>query len=934
MELAIKDISYQSNSDLLQPHGTSWFDFNGSSRIHIYLPPEDLETRSFSTGKLGTSQKSPFSALEVLLQRFIFLSTNNLLDQRKFNQVCNWIAGKCGADILVFLCQLKSISMEVFASKVLYSAIESGNTYLASRVLQCRAHLQEDPSQSQRFAEYLSEAVHNGHEAMVELLCKALSKAGVPPKVKHRWTWLYEWGSSLPILHTLLDFGADPESFGTEKPGLPLINAAFNGNLQAVKLLLDAGARVDLYLPSYRGTALQAAASRGHLEVAKYLMESGADVDSPGVLFFHLHNLFRTNPTEDEMISVQTPIQIATKMNNLDLLQILLQHEASATACPVSANPDFDKICDRQAMSFKCERLRGYKPQYWGPRSVYTALQYAVLNQNLDMVALLLSEGVAPDSRVAPGVGDTPLQMSARLSNFELFQLLLFHGADVNAPPAAFNGRTAMQAAAECGNWEILSMLHSEGARINAPAGAELGMTALQAACLNGHSLMAGFLLAHQANLNAAPSPMAGLTPLQAAATHGDVGLVSDLISLGAESNAPATEMGTTALVAAIENQSLPLLKTLVQHGTNVNPTGDYKLSSPLREAVAWDWLEGVKFLLEHGANANDTPFEVATSGEYAESGSELLSPLGAAITNESEGMIELLLQYGADVLATAIPSRNNSSSALICALQSGRSLHIIYMLLAKVQELEKHPGWEDALKFALEGPDDIGIDSSRLIIEKLSPLPLPLRHNAIQRGWDALNLFCFEVGKENMLEVITILLQLGAELDRRAEDGTTLLQRIAGIECSKSCRFLVSHGAAVNTHASRRYGTPLQEAIRNKNVRTANLLLDHGADVNALPAERWGVTALQAASINGMLRMALRLLECGADVSAPAAQEEGRTAIDGAAERGNRDMVQLLLNAYREQEGLRPICNQAAGYAEKEGHYEIARWLRGYSPV
>jgi FOG: Ankyrin repeat len=109
---------------------------------------------------------------------------------------------------------------------------------------------------------------------------------------------------------------------------------------------------------------------------------------------------------------------------------------------------------------------------------------------------------------------------------------------------------------------------------------------------------------------------------------------------------------------------------------------------------------------------------------------------------------------------------------------------------------------------------------------------------------------------------------------------------------------------------------------------------LEHGADVNALPAAKWGVTALQAASTHGMLGMAVRLLERGADVCAPAALEDGRTAIDGAAERGHLEMVQLLLNTYGDHEDLRSVCSQAADYAEREDHHEIAQWLRRYSSV
>lgn len=224
-------------------------------------------------------------------------------------------------------------------------------------------------------------------------------------------------------------------------------------------------------------------------------------------------------------------------------------------------------------------------------------------------------------------------------------------------------------------------------------------MTALQAACLNGHALMAAFLLAHQANLNAAPSSVSGLTPIQAAATYGDIGLVKDLVSLGADVAAPATEMGTTALLAARKHKSMPLLKILVKNDADINLTGHYDLRSPLRETARASWFKGVAFLLKHGANVNDTSFEIATSDEYVD---ELLSPLRWAISNSSAEMVDLLLRQGADVLTTAMFDRIDSQSALAYALTRS-SLGLINLLFAKVQGLEKHPWWEDALKLALD---------------------------------------------------------------------------------------------------------------------------------------------------------------------------------------------------------------------------------------
>ncbi|GMF83935.1 unnamed protein product [Aspergillus oryzae] len=896
LEISMRELTPQSDSDLPQLHVGPDSRLGTKNDLNIYLPPEDLEIGNSSTTNLRALQgKSPFSILKVFLQRFAFLSANNRLDQWQFNEVFSWIVEKGGANILLFLCWLKSPLMKVFARKVFCSAVMFGDISLGRKVLQCGVRLKtDDPTQRSRLTDYLSTAIHGRHEAMVELLCKA----GIHPEVNNRWSWRDDWDLQLPILHTLLAFGADPERFFIEEgTGFPLINAALNG----------------------------------HLEVARYLIQHGADTNVPCVMQIEIS---RYCYFDDEMIPLLTPVQIAAKVNNPGLVHMLLQHGASAMACPVSAHPDFKLYFSRRAEE-DWNVTQRYKPRYDSRQKVYTALQYGALNQIMEIIALLMCTGVAPDSRVAPYVNDTPLQMSTRLGNVEMFRLLWSWGADLDAPPAARNGRTAVQGAAESGNLMILLMLRRAGAQINEPAGAEQGMTALQAACLNGNSLIAGVLLAHGADLNLGPSSVEGLTAIQAAAAHGDIRLVRDLVTLGAEVNAPASEGGMTALLAAIKHESLPLLELLVQHGADVNATGAYGFLSPLTEAASRNWLGGVQFLLEHGANVNDTPFDLAMSDESEEyAPRELLSPLGWGIKSLSLKMVDILLQHDADVLVAVIYNQSVSRSALMHAIHEGSSHEVIDLLLTKVPGLQNHPGWEDAFKVALVDSFEVDTIYCQRILAKVNSLPPLLRHRAIQKAWDALSSYDDDLNDadETLVETIELLIESGVSLDSRAEDGCTLLLRAAYYGYDKSCTSLIAHGAAVNIYPTNDWGTPLQEAINSSHVNIANVLLEHGADINAPPAENRGVTALQAASINGMFELAVRLLDRGADVSAPAAPRNGRTAIDGAAERGHFDMVQLLLNAYGKDADLEPVRRQAANYAEKEGHLEISQWLRGFS--
>ena len=60
-----------------------------------------------------------------------------------------------------------------------------------------------------------------------------------------------------------------------------------------------------------------------------------------------------------------------------------------------------------------------------------------------------------------------------------------------------------------------------------------------------------------------------------------------------------------------------------------------------------------------------------------------------------------------------------------------------------------------------------------------------------------------------------------------------------------------------------------LQEAVHKDDMKTVNLLLDHGADVNAEPGSS-GAAAVQHAAKMGNFEILRVLLEAGGDVNAP----------------------------------------------------------------
>jgi ankyrin repeat protein len=111
------------------------------------------------------------------------------------------------------------------------------------------------------------------------------------------------------------------------------------------------------------------------------------------------------------------------------------------------------------------------------------------------------------------------------------------------------------------------------------------------------------------------------------------------------------------------------------------------------------------------------------------------------------------------------------------------------------------------------------------------------------------------------------------------------------------------------------------------------NLLINHGAKVNAPPGMDGGATALQIAAIHGYLGIARRLIDIGARVNALKARFDGQTPLQGAGEHGRIDMLQMLLDegvVVTSEFGSRHY-RRAIELAERNGHWAAARLLINY---
>jgi uncharacterized protein len=319
-----------------------------------------------------------------------------------------------------------------------------------------------------------------------------------------------------------------------------------------------------------------------------------------------------------------------------------------------------------------------------------------------------------------------------------------------------------------------------------------------------------------------------------------------------------------------------------------------------------------VQKLLDAGANPN-------LANRYG------VHPLELAINNGDLAMVRLLLKAGADPRSTD----TTGESCMILAVQSG-SLDIVQTLLAagaKADEADAHFGQTPLMVAAREGYPDIvrvllargaRVDA-RTRAGAAPPFRLPASNagskgeGIVRGGWPergerdpipGAKTPLLYAAREGHLDIVRLLLDAGAGIERADADGVTpLLMAILNGQIPVAT-YLLDRGADVR--ASDWYGqTPLFAAVdlrdldvpgpthdngvdRDAALQLVKAILKHAPDVDARtreypPERRWitrlgslswvdftGQTAFLRAALAGDVTVMRLLLEHGADANIP----------------------------------------------------------------
>jgi ankyrin repeat protein/beta-lactamase regulating signal transducer with metallopeptidase domain len=176
-----------------------------------------------------------------------------------------------------------------------------------------------------------------------------------------------------------------------------------------------------------------------------------------------------------------------------------------------------------------------------------------------------------------------------------------------------------------------------------------------------------------------------------------------------------------------------------------------------------------------------------------------------------------------------------------------------------------------------------------------------------------------FEAAMRNNLELAQMLIDRGAEVDVADSQGYTALDRCGNYGYAQMAELLIKAGANVNAvNAQRKEGTPLHTAASEGHNNVIDVLIRHGADLNAKAFG--GFTPLTVAVLTGHADSAKLLAERGAELDLLGAAGVGRldvvrrmvtadppktesavaagmTALHAAAMGGHLDVIQFLLS-------------------------------------
>jgi ankyrin repeat protein len=439
------------------------------------------------------------------------------------------------------------------------------------------------------------------------------------------------------------------------------------------------------------------------------------------------------------------------------------------------------------------------------------------------------------------------------------------------ASAAAHAATTDVADAAKRGDREAVRAALARKADVNA---AQVdGSTALHWAVERDDLDMADQLIRAGARVTARTRE--GITPLQLAATNGSAAMLDRLLKGGADANAPLTAGGDTALMMAARTGKTDAIRVLVEAGGNVNARETWGGTTALMWAVSEGHADAARLLVGAGADVNArsnyvaaangrgfegrTPVANRTDPKTEEFASGWLTPLTLAAREGDVEMARILVNGGADVNAPA----GDGKTALALAIFNGN-----YEVASFLVDNKADVNTADAQRFTplFWAVDRRNMETAPNFPWMVTADPLPLIRKLLDAGANP-NALVNNTPRARMregsprivfatalmraafaadLELVTLLLERGADPKILSRDNETMLSAAAGLA------FI---------HGYHRGKSP------EERLQVVKLFVELGNDVNW--ADDYGITPLMASGNFGNVPIIQFLIDAGADLSA-----------------------------------------------------------------
>ena len=658
----------------------------------------------------------------------------------------------------------------------------------------------------------------------------------------------------------------------------PLHYSARHGQERIAELLLDRGAYIESrdifgFAPILR------AAHCGQSKCVEYLLERGAHIravslknnDAAALALTSGHKLLANWILENDRFSYDFLLHKAAAVGNTQTLKLLLDRNpdrinerdadgktALHKACAKNSVSAVDLLCSSGADIDSLDE-EGRTP-----------LSHSCTKGLIEVVGVLLANGADVSKPDAQGHG--PIHGAARLVQTSILELLLDHKADIEQK--ARNDETALYLAAAGGKEAVVQLLIRQGVNLDALVLPNRN-TAVAKAIYNSHITVAQTLIEAGCDIHCKDG-LSQRSPLMIAAiTTDSAHLVNLLLDRGAKLNERDVN-GATPLALAASNDRKKIFDAMLIRGADVNST-DTNGWTPLMRTVRWKRDSGTRMLLDAGADV---------SLRITESQRTILHL--AATYHTSATIAQMLIDHGAELESqdaqNATPlvcaAAENRSALLRCLLDNGANI-----------EAENEDGLTPLLQVAKLGT----AAQVQLLLDNGANIDARDKTT----GSKAIHMAARHNGS---LDVAILLLERGAQINGCAGRNETALLFAAVAGKTTWVKEFLKHGADVNQEPNDNSGSPLLGAVKALHEETAIMLVEAGADCNAIDNVGW--RTIHYAIRSHLYKLVGRMLETGAspnmliEKGSELPGDSGLTALHVAVKEGSpKEVIRSLLD-------------------------------------